>query len=128
MDERKIFQKKNLTNTWSRSVTNRLDRISSLRRIYPTAFSRRPALSLGINIGNIAKINLSQSNFKIKGKKGKGNTKKSPIFDLTSIVREASEHNKAYWKVELGKIVKEFGLSSLSDELKKMAKSLGIKK
>ena len=83
-------------------------------------------LNISFGTGSISRPNSTGSGFKPRGKKGLGTTKETPIFDLSSVIKEASEYNRIYWKEELGKIINEFGFNALSSELKKLAK-LSIK-
>ena len=83
-------------------------------------------LNISFGTGSISRPNSTGSGFKPRGKKGPGTAKEKPIFDLSSVIKEASEYNRTYWREELNKIIKEFGISALSSELKKLAKELGI--
>lgn len=84
------------------------------------------------NIGSASKRQEPSDSWKKKDmfqaprKKSEKATKQDPISKDEKIAK--TEENMAYWKEEIETIVKEFGFDSLSDELKKMAKTLGIKK
>ena len=90
--------------------------------------NKKVKVNWGINIGGLQSAQGKSSEFKQRGKQGSGGASKSPLFDVSSIVKEANEYNQAYWKEEIETMIKEFGINFLSNELKEMAKTLGIKK